>query len=68
MCSKYQRYSNESAPEMIGPLAINELLRHGERLFENDMLGPEAFALDDQGKGISVDTFYHNYFIFFVWA
>ena len=44
------RYSSEYAPEMVGPLAINDLLKQGERLFENELIGPEALVISDEGE------------------
>lgn len=42
-------YANVSVPELVGALAINGLLKQGERLFENEILGPEAMAMDKEG-------------------
>ncbi len=43
------RYSEGPTPEFIGPLAVNEELRNAEKLFENDLIGPEAFVQDSKG-------------------
>ena len=45
-------YANESAPDFVGPLAVNDLLKHGQRLFENEIIGPEAMALDKEGNAL----------------
>lgn len=33
----------------MGPLAVNDLLKRGERLFENEILGPEALTMGRDG-------------------
>lgn len=42
-------YSNDSDPELTGPLAVNDHLKRGVRLFENDIIGPEALVMDKEG-------------------
>ena len=44
------RYSDDPLPKFEGPLAINDLLKKGEKKFENEFFGPEAFAADHEGK------------------
>jgi len=37
-------------PELVGVLAVNDGLQKASRLeFEGDMVGPEAFAVDQNG-------------------
>ena len=48
------RYSNDSAPELTGPLAVNNLLKRGERLFEDEIMGPEALVTDKDGMFVMV--------------
>lgn len=43
-------YSNDSDPELTGPLAVNDLLKRGEKLFEKEIVGPEALVLNKDGQ------------------
>lgn len=43
------RHSNNSRPEFVGPLSINDHLKQAKRLFENQIVGPESFAVDKEG-------------------
>ena len=45
----YFRFANGSCPDLVGPLAINDLLKRGQRLFENEVLAPEALTEDNEG-------------------
>jgi len=44
------RYSDDPLPKFEGSLAINDLLKKGEKKFENELIGPEAFAADNEGE------------------
>ncbi len=46
------RYSEKPFPEFKGPLAVNEELKKAQKLFENEVVGPEAFAMDTKGQQI----------------
>lgn len=43
------RYHDEPYPEFSGPTKINDHLENGLKLFENEILGPEGFAIDSNG-------------------
>ena len=43
-------YSNKSPPVLAGPLAVNDLLKRGQRLFEHELMGPEALIMDEEGR------------------
>ena len=49
----YHRYSDQELPEFVGALAVNSHLKKARRLFENEILGPESFAVDKQGTYVS---------------
>ena len=49
MNSFFCRHSNNSRPEFVGPLSINDHLKQAKRLFENQIVGPESFAVDKEG-------------------
>ena len=36
----------------VGPMEINDHLQKGKRLFTNEIVGPEAFAMDLDSKFI----------------
>ena len=42
-------YSSKGMPAFTGPLAINDHLQKASRVFENEIAGPEAFAVDKEG-------------------
>ena len=42
-------YHDEPYPEFSGPTKINDHLENGLKLFENEILGPEGFAVDLNG-------------------
>ena len=46
----YYRYHEEPRPEFVGPMKINNHLKHGRRIFENEIVGPEGFATDSEGR------------------
>ena len=43
------RYHAEPYPEFSGPTKINNHLENGRKLFENEIIGPEGFAVDSNG-------------------
>ena len=42
-------YSSKGRPTFTGPLAINNHLQKANRVFEDEILGPEAFTVDKEG-------------------
>ena len=44
------RYHDDPRPEFVGPMEINHHLKQGKRLLENEIVGPEGFAIDSDGK------------------
>lgn len=43
------RYHAEPYPEFSGPSKVNDHLENGQKLFENEIIGPEGFAIDSNG-------------------
>ena len=47
----HYRYSNNTMPELVGVLAINDRLQRATKLdFAGKLVGAEAFAVDKNGK------------------
>lgn len=44
------RYHDEPRPEFTGPMEVNNHLRQGQRLLENEIIGPEGLTLDSEGS------------------
>eukprot|EP00731_Ephydatia_muelleri_P022636 Em0015g219a len=44
------KYSDQPAPGFSGPLAVNDHLKRGKLLFSRDVLAPESFVVDKQGR------------------
>lgn len=44
------RYHEEPRPEFVGPMEINNHLKRGRRILENEIVGPEGFATDADGE------------------
>ena len=42
--------SEHGPPPLVGPLAVNKALKRGVKLFENELAGPEDFAVDENGE------------------
>jgi len=42
--------SNEGPPPFTGALALNNELQRAKRLFEGELVAPEAFAADKDGN------------------
>ena len=43
------RYHEESCPDFVGPMEINNDLKWGKKILENEIIGPEGFAVDSDG-------------------
>ncbi|XP_064392357.1 adipocyte plasma membrane-associated protein-like isoform X2 [Halichondria panicea] len=43
-------FSTEDCPIFSGCLSVNDRLKKSERLFENEIVGPEALTLDNEGS------------------
>ena len=41
------------SPQFTGVYAVNNELQKARRLFEGELLGPESFAVDNDGKALS---------------
>ena len=47
----FNRFSNKTMPQLVGVLAVNDGLQKASKLeFKGDMIGPEAFTVDQNGK------------------
>ncbi len=47
-------FSTEDCPIFSGCLSVNDRLKKSERLFENEIVGPEALTLDNEGKAFTI--------------
>ena len=45
----FLRYSSEECSFSVDPLRVNDHLKSGRRLFESEIIGPEAFAVNKNG-------------------
>ena len=45
----HHRISDDPMPSFEGPLAVNDLLKRGKKVLENELYGPEALVPDHEG-------------------
>ena len=48
-CVHHHRISDDPMPSFEGPLAVNDVLKRGKKVLENELYGPEALVLDNEG-------------------